>query len=153
MKFLKVQDFYSPCPIVDVSFASTVQIFQNLVRLNVGVTCPSERNGGQCIFKLNNDDVADLVTALSQLKSLLLGRPCFENACRTTVACLLPISVHCVKLEKLEIHFNTTNIVDDIKRILEDTCLKSYAHSQGLRFRIWTSIAYRLPLMSPASKP
>ena len=121
LKHLRVQDFHSPCPIVNVSFASTVQIFQNLVCLNVGAMCPSERNEGPCIFRLNNDNVTEIVVALSQLESLVLGRPCFENTCATTVACLLPISVHCIKLEKLEIHFNTTNIVDDIKGMSEDS--------------------------------
>ena len=42
------------------------------------------------------------------------------NICSTNVACLLPISVHCVKLQKLQVHFTTTNIVGDLKNISED---------------------------------
>ena len=105
---------------IGASFASTIQYFRNLVRLCVDVNCHDEDDGGQCIFELNNDNVTELAMALTQLESLILGHPCFENTCLTTVACLLPISVHCSKLEKLEIHFNTTNIVDDFRNILED---------------------------------
>ena len=61
-----------------------------------------------------------MTMALPQLQSLLLGYPCGKNTCATTVACLLPISVHCPKLQSLNIHFNTTTIVDDLKNISED---------------------------------
>lgn len=80
--------------------------------------------GGQCTFRLNNDDVTKLAMALPQLESLLLGYPCSQNTCATTVACLLPISVYCVKLRELEIHFNTTNIVDDLESISKDPWLQ-----------------------------
>ena len=105
---------------IGASFVSTIQCFRNLVRLNIGVYCPGEPDRGECIFNLNDDDIAGLAMALIQLKSLLLGRACSKNTCLTTIACLLPISVHCSKLEELDIHFNTTNIVDDLKKILED---------------------------------
>ena len=121
LKYLKVWDSNSPCPIVDASFASTVRIFRNLVHLDVGIDCPYEYGEGQCTFKLNDGNVTELATALPRLVSLFLGRPCFKNSCATTLACLLPISVRCRKLEKLEIHFNTTNIVDDINNILGGT--------------------------------
>jgi len=120
LRYLKVRDFNPSCPIVDASFASTVQIFQNLVHLDVGIDCPCEFNEGRCTFKLNDGNVAGLATALPRLESLFLGRPCFENTCATTVACLLPISVRCPRLEKLEVHFNTTNVVDDVNNILGD---------------------------------
>jgi hypothetical protein len=106
--------------LIDVSFTSPIQIFWNLVNLNVEAYCHDEFKQGQCNFKLNNDHVAELAMALPQLELLLLGRPCFENSCATTVACLLPISIHCIKLHKLEIHFNTTNIINDLKDVLED---------------------------------
>jgi len=101
---------------INASSISTIRCFRNLVDLDVQVYCDNRH----CIFELNNDSVTELAMALTQLESLLLGHPCYENTCLTTVACLLPISVHCNKLEKLEIHFNTTNIVDDFKNILED---------------------------------
>ena len=106
-------------PITDFSFASPVQVFRNLRCLNVNDLCP-EGDDGRCIFKLNNDDVTKLAMALSQLEYLHLGHPCFANTCATTVSCLLPISVYCVKLGSLGIHFNTTNIIEDLENISED---------------------------------
>ena len=105
---------------IDPSSVSTIQYFRNLVRLNVERCCHDEYDNGQCIFKLNNDNIADLTMALTQLESLLLGHACFKNTCLTTIACFLPISVYCSKLRKLEIHFNTTKIVDNFKNILGD---------------------------------
>jgi len=118
LESLEIGDF--PDPIIDVSFVSIIQTFRNLAHLNVMVDCYGEDHNGQCVFKLNNDNVAKLAMALPQLDYLLLGYPCHKNTCATTVACLLPISVHCVRLQSLEIHFNTTNIVDDLKNISED---------------------------------
>ena len=115
LKSLSV-DVPSTTPIIDISLTSPIQMFRNLVTLDVVVGCGQ----GQCAFKLNNDDVTNLALALFQLERLHLGFPCQENTCTTTVACLLPISVYCVKLEILEIHFNTTNIVDDLKNIPAD---------------------------------
>jgi len=106
-----------PSPIIDATSASIIQTFRNLVDLKVDRSCYGRGGESQCIFKLNNDDVTKLVMTLSQLDSLLLGRPCSNNTCATTVACLLPISVHCVGLRTLAIHFNTTNIVDDLRNI------------------------------------
>ena len=91
-------------------------MFRNLAHLNIHAFCYE----GQCIFKLKNDDVAELAMALPQLEHLHLGFPCQENTCATTAACLLQLSVHCLKLGHLSIHFNTTNIVDDFKNILVD---------------------------------
>ena len=109
-----------PGAIFDDSFTSQIQIFHNLTYLNVGVRCHGNNNDRQCAFKLNNDNVTELAIALPRLKSLLLGPPCFKNVCATTVACLLPISVYCLKLNRLEIHFNTANIIEDFKGISED---------------------------------
>ena len=105
---------------LDPSSFSTIQCFRNLVDLTVGFQCPIRDDRVECIFKLNNDDVTKLAMALTQLGSLVLGRPCSENTCLTTVACLPPFSIHCSKLKTLQIHFNTTNIVDDLRNILED---------------------------------
>ena len=118
LKFLNLEDTSDIN--IDPSFVSTIQCFRNLVRLNADDYYHHEYDNGQCNFKLNNDHVTELAMALTQLESLLLGYPCSENTCLTTVACLLPISVHCGKLEELMIHFNTTNIVDDLRNISED---------------------------------
>ena len=119
-EFLKVLNIDDTSGInIGVSFVSTVQRFRNLVRLCVDVFCHDEDDRGQCIFELNDDNITELAMVLTQLESLVLGYPCFKNTCLTTIACLLPISVHCSKLEKLDIHFNTTNIVDDFRKFLE----------------------------------
>ena len=118
LKVLSVKDMFGIN--IDPSFVSTIQCFRNLVYLYVYDFCPGEDERGECIFKLNNDNVTELAMALTQLESLILGGPCSKNTCLTTIACLLPISVHCSELEQLEIHFNTTNIADDFRNILED---------------------------------
>ena len=118
LKVLNIKSF--SIHTIDPSFVSPVQRFRNLVQLNIEVYCFDGDEKSQCAFKLNNDNVTELAMALTQLRSLLLGRTCPKNTCSTTVSCLLPISVHCTKLESLEVHFNTTNIVDDFKNILED---------------------------------
>ena len=115
---LNINDF--SYPIIDVSFTTPIQIFRNLVQLWVGVYCPGGEEGGQWTFRLDDDEVAKLAMALPQLKSLSLGIPCPKNICATTVASLLPISVHCIELEDLAIHFNTTSIVDDFGNISKD---------------------------------
>ena len=109
-----------PSTTTDTSFVSLAQIFHNLVNLWIDADCDGRGDGPRCIFKLNNDNVTELAVALPQLELLVLGRPCSNNTCTTTVACLLSISVHCVKLRTLVIHFNTTNIVNDLKGISGD---------------------------------
>ena len=109
---------------IDTSLVSPIQSFRNLVNLSVEVHCNYDHDLGPCAFKLSNDNITKLAMALNQLEFLLLGHPCFENTCSTTVACLLPISAYCAKLEKLEIHFSTTNIVGDFKNIREDPRFK-----------------------------
>ena len=115
LRFLDVRNL-SGCTF-DVSFTSPIQIFRNLITLKVHVYCGGNR---QCAFKLNNNNATELAMVLSQLEFLYLGHPCSKNTCATTVVCLLPISAYCVKLRTLEIHFNTTNIVGDLKSLLED---------------------------------
>jgi len=114
LEYLNIGNF--PDASIDPSVTSSIQTFRNLVGLSVMVVC----HDGQCVFKLNGDNVAELTMALPRLNSLLLGYACDKNTCATTVACLLPVSVHCVGLQSLGIHFNTTNIVDDLKNISED---------------------------------
>ena len=118
LKFLEVESHLSP--ILNASFASRIRISHNLVSLNVDAHCHDEDGRGEWIFKLSNDGAAELAMALPQLEFLLLGEPCFENTCATTVVCLLPISVYCLKLKQLEIHFNTENIVNDLKNVSEE---------------------------------
>ena len=115
LKFLKL---FSPT--IDTSFTSPIRIFRNLVDLSAGDFCKGGIGDNRCTFKLDNDNVTELAMALTQLETLVLGYPCSENVCATTIACLLPISIHCVNLQVLAIHFNTTDIVGDIKNISDD---------------------------------
>ena len=115
-----------PDPIIDPSFTSVIQTFRNLVDLEVTVNC----RGGQCVFKLNDENVSELAAALPRLSFLFLGPPCDKNTCATTVAWLLQISIHCTRLQTLEIHFNTTNIAYDLKNISEDPL---FQESRSLR--------------------
>ena len=118
LKVLKIEDVFGIN--IGASFVSAVQRFRNLVSLRVCVYCHDRDDRGKCIFELNDDNVTELAMALTQLESLVLGYPCSENTCLTTVTCLLPISVHCSKLNRLSIHFNATNIADDLRNILEN---------------------------------
>ena len=119
-KSLKSLDVKNPSPIIDVSFISAAQIFQNLAYLGVGNNCRGGDEVNECAFRINDDDVARLATALPRLESIFLGSPCPNNTCATTVACLLQISVRCLKLRELTIHFKTTNIVGDLENISDD---------------------------------
>jgi len=116
LRYLSIKDLDGT--VIDVTLTSTIQMFSNLVTLYVEFWCYADQ--GECTFKLNNDNVAEIAMALPRIEYLLLGYPCAENTCATTVACLVPISAYCVKLLDLVIHFNTTNIVDDLKNTLED---------------------------------
>jgi hypothetical protein len=119
-KSLKTLRIENPTGLIDVSFTSPIQMFRNLVNLAAEVYCHDGNGEGQCNFKLDNNQVTRLAMALPQLEFLLLGNACFENTCATTVACLLPISVHRIKLRRLGTHPNATNIIGDLKYILED---------------------------------
>ena len=119
MKSLDIENLSSVLNI-DTSFVSPIQRFRNLVDLLIENSCRGGYGGSHCTFRLGDGNVTELVMALTQLEILVLGRACFENTCATTVACLLPISVHCVKLRMLAIHFNTTSIVENFKNTSED---------------------------------
>ena len=82
--------------------------------LEAQVNCSSV---GTCIFQLTDDDMENLAIALPHLESLRLGKPCIFDTCKTTVAALMSISVHCLDLT--ETHFNTLEIVRDSQRVLD----------------------------------
>ena len=58
LKFLSLEDASDIN--IDPSFLSTIQCFRNLVDLHVRVFCSNEDERGQCIFKLNNNNVTEL---------------------------------------------------------------------------------------------
>lgn len=106
------------CPwstIIDSALLSSIVNFRNLAVLCVQTHCSGE---GGCDFHLTDDDMKNLASTLSRLKSLELGRPCLHDSCKTTVASLVSISIHCLDLTVLEVHFNAKTIVSDIQRLL-----------------------------------
>ena len=141
LKSLSVE--HPPGLTIDHSFTSSIQIYRNLVDLNAMVCC-REGPGSQCTFKSDNDNITELAMALPRLKSLVFGYPCSGNTCATTVACLLPISVHCLRLEKLSIHFNTTNVVDGFKNLSEDPRFQVLRSLP--RCILWCLQIHRIPL-------
>jgi len=142
LRFLDVQDPSGST--FDISLTSPIRMFCNLTSLTVDVWCGVPGNG-QCAFGLNDDDVADLAIALPQLECLILGHPCFRNTCATTVVCLLSISTYCVKLRNLEIHFNTINIVGNLKTTSEDP--RYEALRQLPKCTLSSLVVYCLPLV------
>lgn len=131
-------------PVIDISFISPIRMFQSLVHLIIETYCHDNRGRGRCTFELNDDNATEIATSLTQLEDLQLGHPCFENTCATTVACLLPISVHCLELQTLQIHINTTNIISDLKNVLEGP---EFEQLRSLpRCTLWCLDFYQTPL-------
>ena len=100
---------------VHPSLISQVCAFTNLAHLNVWSTCPEDR----CVFALADDDLSDLSLSLPRLEWLMLGHQCDKNTCRTTFKSLLFLSARCPSLVSIAIHFNTMQIVRDVRSILE----------------------------------
>ena len=87
--------------------------FKNLVHLRIGVSCDTSLR--QCNFNLTDDDISLIAITLSRLVRLELGFACRMNTCQNTFRSLLALSMGCLWLKELQIHFNTTNLGEDIK--------------------------------------
>ena len=101
---------------VDLTLLSSILPFRHLVGLYVD----NRYCHGQCTFGLTDDNVENLAVTLPSLVRLRLGSVCGYNSCRTTIASLLSISIHCLGLTFLEIHFNTETIVGDVQHLLHE---------------------------------
>ena len=106
---------------LDRTFISSVFPFKNLVTLEVRSACWDTND---CSFYLTNQDVLQLADTLPQLEELDLGVQCLNDVCRTTVSCLLALSVRCKGLRNLWIHFNTKNLADDVRFLSQDPALR-----------------------------
>jgi hypothetical protein len=85
--------------------------FRSLTRLSVTSPCIL----AQCRSQLTNDGLAQLAEALPQLVELFLGAaPCAWPAREVTLAGLRPLSIHCVHLSTVQIHFSALDIPTDI---------------------------------------
>ena len=100
---------------VNPALLSQVCAFTNLTRLDVACSCPED----ECTFSLADDDLSHLSLALPRLEWLMLGHQCNKNTCKTTFRSLLFLSARCPKLAFISIHFNTEQITQDIKSLLE----------------------------------
>lgn len=108
--------FLGPCH-VGAAFISPLFLFPNLTVLDAKSACGK---GLPCSFSLTNQDVTQLSIALPRLEVLELGRPCAANTTLTTISCLQTLSTHCKSLQDLSIHFNTTNLVGDVRSLSAD---------------------------------
>jgi len=102
--------------IINSTLLSSVAKFWNLVGLQVVGDCSGAEG---CISRLTDDDVESLAAALPRLTNVELVKPCRHNSCKTTISSLLSLSIHCLGLKFLEIHFNTQTIVGDMRRLLD----------------------------------
>jgi hypothetical protein len=101
---------FEPCDLPSLVLTSLLK-FRCLTRLSVGSPCDPIR----CNFRLTNGALGQLAEALPQLVELFLGYvPCQSPARGITLAGLLPLSVHCVHLETLQVHFGALDIPTDI---------------------------------------
>lgn len=111
-------------PIVKQAFR-----FKNLTILEVEQQCPVDR----CSFDLTDDHVTAIAKALPRIRMLLFGHPCLQNTCQTTFRSLATLSANCVELTDLQIHFNTINIVEDVKSLVtsKDPAIQKLRKGQG----------------------
>ena len=112
---------------IDATFTSPCSLFRNLTFLSVQSNCGKTVD---CAFSLTDQDVARLSAALPRLEVLMLGFPCSTNTCRTTIACLLALSVHCKGLHQLRMHLDTTNLIGDVRSLSEDPHFRDLASLQ-----------------------
>jgi len=119
---------------VDSTLLSSFARFWNLVTLRVRTRRSSGMEG--CTFYFTDNDVENLASALPRLNSLRLGVPCDGGSCSTTIASLMSVSVHCLDLEVLEIHFNTRTIVGDIRHMLDGDAGRDKAKCQLQRLSV-----------------
>ena len=101
--------------IIDSKSLPSIVKFRNLVELCLFTDCLV----GNCTFRLTDHDMETLTAALPRLKAIQLGFPCNSNLCDATVASLMSISLNCLDLTVLETHFNTLEIVSDMRRLLD----------------------------------
>ena len=117
--------------------------FENLTILEVGWSCPIDA----CSFDLTDDDVTTITKTLPRIRKLLLGHPCWMNSCQTTFRSMLALSANCVQLTELVIHFNTANIVEDVKSLLETEDPDVQTLRKGPRCRVTN---FTVPPVPPA---
>ena len=128
-----------PDVIIDGAFMSRINQFRELTSLRLTSACYTMDD---CAFNLTDDDIAEIAAALPRLEVAVLGRVCRANSCQTTVASLVSFSTQCRDLNWLEIHFNTTNLRNDLDTISVDPRLDSLpTRRTSNNFRLFLSDA------------
>ena len=102
---------------IDTVFMSRVIQFRELTIFSVWSACSPVQG---CAFILTDGDIEEIATALPRLEKATFGDVCSANSCRTTIKSLVSLSTHCRDLRFLEVHFNTTNLRDDLGLALTD---------------------------------
>jgi len=121
---LPILAFRQPTLQLDSSLVSRVLPFAGLTQVLFDMGCLFR----PCVSKFTDEDVERLAIALPKLEALTLGGwPCSEDTCPTTIRSLLFLSVHCTKLDHLNIHFRTANLRADMLDLLD------YAYSHDLQ--------------------
>ena len=121
---------------IDVVLMSPIVQFRGLISLRLTSTCSLIRG---CAFRLTDDNIVEIATALPNLEVAILGLVCSANSCQTTVASLISFYTCCRDLERLEIHFNTTNLRNDLESVSADPRLDSLPS-------LWTRNTFYLSL-------
>lgn len=85
----------------------TLQRFVALRSLRITSLCTATR----CRFFLSDNDVSTIATAMPNLVDLLLGGPPCSSAVEVSINSLAVLAANCTKLERLQIHFDTTYFV------------------------------------------
>ena len=107
---------------IDAVLMSPIMQFRGLISLKLTSTCSLMRG---CAFRLTDDNIVEIATALPNLEVAILGLVCSANSCQTTVASLVSFYTCCRDLERLEIHFNTINLRNDLESASADPRLDS----------------------------
>ena len=111
--------------LIDAAFMSPIILFRELTSLKLSSACSKYLIAASiCAFSLTDDNIAEIATALPHLEVAVLGTVCSANSCQTTVTSLVSFSTHC-RNERLEIHFNTTNLRNELESVSADPRLDS----------------------------
>jgi len=133
--------YYHPSSPIDSSLISRLLPLTELVKVKINMECLFR----PCVSRFTDQDVERLTIALPKLKVLVLGGwPCDSDTCSTTIRSLYFLSIHCMKLKFLNIHFRTANLRTDMLDLLR------YAYSQNLhskpRCALKTLVTQQMPL-------
>ena len=139
---------FEPCDLTPHMF-TPFHNFGSLTRLFVTSPC----DPGQCKSQLTNGSLVQLAKALPKLVELFLGGvPCGSPARGITLTGLHPLSMHCVNLETLQVHFDAldtpTDVPEDMLSQPPDQLLSNPNHCHLSRL-----VVGGLPVSTSAKSP